>query len=141
MKLEKLAQDWFAAWQAANPDSRRTAQSYRGLLDRAILPRLGKYELAELTTAKLRRYFAGLVGGAHPICSAGVAKNVYKLLRTILNRAAEQGCMEQNPCTPESWERRSWLNGRPGLMDCRRFLPRKSRNGCWPSARPGCGAT
>lgn len=101
MKLEKLAQDWFAAWQAANPDSRRTAQSYRGLLDRAILPRLGKYELAELTTAKLRRYFAGLVGGAHPICSAGVAKNVYKLLRTILNRAVEQGCMEQNPCTPE----------------------------------------
>ena len=30
MKLEKLAQDWFAAWQAANPDSRRTAQSYQG---------------------------------------------------------------------------------------------------------------
>ena len=93
MKMKQWAQDWFAAWQASHAGSYRTAQSYRGLLQNTILPRLGKYELAELTSPRLKRYFAGLPGGT--------AKNTYKLLRAILQQAVETGQLAENPCTPE----------------------------------------
>lgn len=93
MKLKQWAQEWFASWQASHAGSYRTAQSYQGLLQNAILPRLGRYELAELTPARLKHYFAGLPGGK--------AKNTYKLLRTILQQAVEAGLLAENPCTPE----------------------------------------
>lgn len=93
MKMKQWAQDWFAAWQASHAGSYRTAQSYRGLLQNTILPRLGKYELAELTSPRQKRYFAGLPGGT--------AKNTYKLLRAILQQAVETGQLAENPCTPE----------------------------------------
>lgn len=93
MKLKQWAQDWFTAWQASHTGSYRTAQSYRGLLQNTILPCLGRYELAELTPPRLKRYFAGLPGGT--------AKNTYKLLRTILQQAVQAEQLAENPCTPE----------------------------------------
>ena len=93
MKLKQWAQDWFAAWQASHTDSYRTAQSYQGLLQNTILPRLGKYELAELTPLRLKHFFAVLPGGK--------AKNTYKPLRTILQQAVAAEQMAENPCTPE----------------------------------------
>lgn len=93
MKLKQWAQDWFAAWQASHAGSYRTAQSYQGLLQNTILPRLGRFELTELTPSRLKRYFAGLPGGK--------AKNTYKLLRTILQQGVTAGLMAENPCTPE----------------------------------------
>ena len=56
MKLKQWAQDWFAAWQASHAGSYRTAQSYQGLLQNTILPRLGRFELTELTPLRLKRY-------------------------------------------------------------------------------------
>lgn len=53
MKLQQWTQDWFAAWQVSHTGSCRTTQSYQGLLQDTILPRLGKYELAELTSLRL----------------------------------------------------------------------------------------
>lgn len=55
MKLKQWAQDWFAAWQASHAGSYRTAQSYQGLLQNTILPRLGRFELTELTPPRLKR--------------------------------------------------------------------------------------
>lgn len=93
MKLKQWAQDWFSAWQASHAGSYRTAQSYQGLLQNTILPRLGRYELAELTPPRLKRYFASLSGGK--------AKNTYKLLRTILQQGVTAGLLAENPCTPD----------------------------------------
>ena len=93
MKLKQWAQDWFSAWQASHAGSYRTAQSYQGLLQNTILPRLGRYELAELTPPRLKRYFASLSGGK--------TKNTYKLLRTILQQGVTAGLLAENPCTPE----------------------------------------
>ena len=93
MKLKQWAQDWFAAWQASHAGSHRTAQSYQGLLQNTILPCLGRYELAELTPARLKRFFAGLPGGK--------AKNTYELLQTILQQGGTAGPLAENPCTPE----------------------------------------
>lgn len=93
MKLKQWAQDWFSAWQASHAGSYRTAQSYQGLLQNTILPRLGRYELAELTPPRLKRYFASLSGGK--------AKNTYKLLRTILQQGVTAGLLAENPCTSE----------------------------------------
>ena len=85
MKLKQWAQDWFAARQASHAGSHRTAQSYQGLLQNTILPCLGRYELAELTPLRLKRFFAGLPGGK--------AKNTYKLLRTILQQGVTAGLL------------------------------------------------
>ena len=93
MKLKQWAQDWFAAWQASHTSSYRTAQSYQGLLQNTILPRLGRFELTELTPPRLKRFFAGLPGGT--------AKNTYKLLRTVLQQGVTAGLLAENPCTPE----------------------------------------
>ena len=68
-------------------------KSYQGLLQNTILPRLGRYELTELTPLRLKRFFAGLPGGT--------AKNTYKLLRTILQQGVTAGLLAENPCTPE----------------------------------------
>ena len=74
----------------------------RFLQDRTVLSgaaaeydpaRLGRYELAELTPPRLKRYFASLSGGK--------AKNTYKLLRTILQQGVTAGLLAENPCTPE----------------------------------------
>ena len=89
MKLKQWAQDWFSAWQASHAGSYRTAHSYQGLLQNTILPRLGRYELAELTPPRLKRYFASLSGGK--------AKNTYKLLRTILQQGVTAGLLPVQP--------------------------------------------
>ena len=68
-------------------------KSYQGLLQNTILPRLGRYELTELTPPRLKRFFANLPGGT--------AKNTYKLLRTILQQGVTAGLLAKNPCTPE----------------------------------------
>lgn len=114
VNFRQLAQDWFAAWQAAHPTSYRTAQSYEGLLQNILLPRLGKYELKELTPLRLKRYFTGLAGGRYPICGAGTAKNAYKLLRTILGYAATEGLVEDNPCTPAVLRKEILVKLNPG---------------------------
>ena len=59
-EIETMGADWFAAWQASHPGSHRTVQSYQGLLQNTILPRLGRFELTELTPLRLKRFFAGL---------------------------------------------------------------------------------
>lgn len=90
---------WFATWQKIHPTSRKTAQSYHGLANNYILPRLGHTDLTELSPQKLHRYFCGLIGGRAPLCSAGVAKNVFKLLRAVLDRATADGYIPSNPCS------------------------------------------
>lgn len=133
MKMKQWAQDWFAAWQASHAGSYRTAQSYRGLLQNTILPRLGKYELAELTPARLKRYFAGLPGGT--------AKNTYKLLRAILQQAVETGQLAENPCTPEILGEEVLAKRKADPTGNSLSLPAWNRKSCWPSARRNCGAT
>ena len=78
MKLKQWAQDWFAAWQASHAGSHRTAQSCQGLLQNTILPRLGRFELTELTPPRLKRFL--------PVCPEERPKIPTSCCRPSFNR-------------------------------------------------------
>ena len=78
MKLKQWALDWFAAWQASHAGSHRTAQSCQGLLQNTILPRLGRFELTELTPLRLKRFL--------PVCPEERPKIPTSCCRPSFNR-------------------------------------------------------
>jgi len=74
----------------------RTRELYEGQLRRYVLPSLGKFEISEISSAVVRSWYAGLFDkGLH---QSTCAKS-YRLLRTILNTAVEDGSISKNPCT------------------------------------------
>ena len=71
----------------------RTRALYRNLLDRRILPALGRKPLAGLTAADIRSWHADQAGDM-----ATARAHAYALLRTILGRAVLDGLLPANPC-------------------------------------------
>ncbi len=89
--------DTFAAtWLRDRPLRPRTRELYEGLLRLHILPTLGAIELARLTPAKIRAWFADLTRGRYP--GAPTAAKAYRLLRTICGTAVTDGVIAANPC-------------------------------------------
>lgn len=90
--LEVYAKDWLHG----RPDLRpRTRELYDGLLERHILPKLGPVELANIDVAAVRSWRASLL--RQDVGQVTVAKS-YRLLRTILGTAVEDGRIVANPC-------------------------------------------
>ncbi|SCX48915.1 Site-specific recombinase XerC [Klenkia marina] len=95
--------DYADAWLAARkvqgrPLAPTTRDLYRGQLDRWILPTFGRVELGKITPARVRAWhgmLTDLVTGAGP---TGAPK-CYKLLKSILTTAVEDGEIRANPCT------------------------------------------
>jgi integrase len=84
------------AWLAGRPDLRpRTVELYRGLLTRHIVPGLGPIELGRLDVATVRAWHAKLIRGGP---GAVTVAKAYRLLRTMLNTAVEDGRIVANPC-------------------------------------------
>jgi integrase len=73
----------------------KTRELYEGFLRLHILPTLGNVELGNLTTATIRAWHAALLEDGPGASS--VAK-CYRLLRTILTTAVEDGLIVANPC-------------------------------------------
>jgi integrase len=73
----------------------KTRELYEAFLRLHILPTLGPVPLARLTTASIRSWHADLLTDGPGASS--VAK-CYRLLRTILNTAVEDGLIVVNPC-------------------------------------------
>ncbi|MGH9064694.1 MAG: tyrosine-type recombinase/integrase [Acidimicrobiales bacterium] len=89
--------DYASRWLEDRPRLRiRTRELYEGQLRHHVLPGLGKLSLAELTTARVRSWHAGLLRAGRP-GPVTVAK-CYRLLRTILGTAVEDGLIVKNPC-------------------------------------------
>ena len=93
IKLEDYANGWLQQHPRLRP---RTAEVYRSLLRRHVLPQLGPIPLGRLDTATVREWRADrLQAGTSPTM---VAKS-YRLLRAILNTAmTEDGLIAANPC-------------------------------------------
>ena len=92
----KLA-DYAWRWLDERPNLRpRTHELYESELKLHILPRLGGIEIADLTPGKIRTWHAGLLKADRPGPTT-VAK-CYRLLRSILNTAVEDGMLPNNPC-------------------------------------------
>jgi integrase len=91
--LEEYAWRWLAERPSLRP---RTRELYEGELRLHILPALGGVELCDLSTSRVRSWHAGLLNAGRPGPTT-VAK-CYRLLRTILGTAVEDGIVTKNPC-------------------------------------------
>jgi integrase len=96
--LDDYARQWLETRLTRKGERLRpkTRQLYEGFLRLHILPTLGSAPLARLTTSGIRSWHAGLL--AEGLGASSVAK-CYRLLRTILNTAVEDGLIVANPCT------------------------------------------
>jgi integrase len=97
--LGKVRLSEYSSWWLENrPELRpRTRELYEGLLRLHIEPYLGQCRFDGLTTATVRAWHASLLRRGKP-GPVTVAK-AYRLLRTILNNAVEDGLLPRNPCT------------------------------------------
>lgn len=92
-QLEQYANAWLRDRAGLRP---RTRELYEGLLRLHILPQLGGLDLSALSPMLVRRWFADLAGGGRP--GRPTAAKSYRLLRTILGTAVEDGLLAKNPC-------------------------------------------
>jgi integrase len=88
--------EFAAAWITERPGLRpKTVQLYRYLLRRYLMPTFGLDVLAEIREARVRRWRSELLESGSG--SVTVAK-AYRLLKAILNTAADDGLIRRNPC-------------------------------------------
>ncbi len=93
--------DFAASWLHNRVNLRsRTRELYEGLLRVHLLPRLGPVQLSDLSTSVVRTWHASLVNAGRPGPTT-VAK-CYRLLRTMLATAVEDGILVKNPCVIRS---------------------------------------
>lgn len=89
--------DYTQRWLRERPGLRpRTKELYEGLLRLHVLPKLADIHVSSLTSAVVRTWYSELDRATHPGPST-TAKS-YRLLRTILNTAVEDGLIARNPC-------------------------------------------
>jgi integrase len=99
VKLDGYASDWLDSRLTARgePLRPRVRELYEGQLRLHIVPALGDVPLHRLTTARIRSWHAALRGPDGP--GASSAAKCYRLLRSILATAVEDGLLAANPCT------------------------------------------
>jgi integrase len=88
--------DYATTWLSQRTLRPRTVELYQGLLDRYILPELGKIELGALSPREVRAWHAALLQRGRP-GPVTVAK-AYRLLRTICGTAVSDEMIARNPC-------------------------------------------
>jgi integrase len=103
--LGKYAADWIDERPGLRP---KTIKLYRYLLRCHIAPTLGEKAIAEIKEATVRRWRTTLLDNS--VSEVTTAK-AYRLLKAVLNTAADDGLIRRNPCrikgaaTEESPER------------------------------------
>ena len=79
----------------------RTADGYRTIVDRHLIPKLGDIPLSKLSASRIQKYYAQLIndgrydgrGGL----SAQTVKHHHRVLNSALNRAVKWGLLRHNP--------------------------------------------
>lgn len=85
-----------ATWIEERPDLRpKTVQLYRYLLRRHLIPGFESKSVADIKEANVRRWRKKLLDAQ--VSSVTTAK-AYRLLRAIMNTAADDGLIRRNPC-------------------------------------------
>ena len=93
---EVTLRDYATSWLAQRTLRPRTVELYQGLLDRYIVPGLGRIALGDLSPREVRSWHVALLkrGTPGPVT---VAK-AYRLLRTICETAVSDELIARNPC-------------------------------------------
>ncbi|HEY6274731.1 MAG TPA: site-specific integrase [Streptosporangiaceae bacterium] len=88
--------EYAAAWIDERPNLRpKTIRLYKYLLRRHLVPHLGSKAVAEIKEPHVRRWRKGLLdAGTSPITAA----KAYRLLKSIMSTAADDGLIRRNPC-------------------------------------------
>jgi integrase len=122
----ELVERWLEWRQGAKPISPTTLAGYRGYIDRAILPALGKVPLRQLDAATLDGFYARLRRsggkGGRPMAASSV-RQVHAILSGALARATAWGWIGHNPARltmPPSVERAEIRP--PSVEDAARLL-------------------
>ena len=85
-----------ARWITERPGlSERSVALYRGLLRLHIAPRLGEVGLRKITPAMVRTWRQELLDSG---LGASTVSKAYRLLRAVLNTAADDELIRRNPC-------------------------------------------
>jgi len=88
--------EYAVAWVRDRVDLRpRTIDTYQWLLRKHVMPTLGSRMIGQLRPTEIRAWRAQLL--ASGLGSNTVAKS-YRVLRTILSSAVDEGRIEKNPC-------------------------------------------
>ncbi|MBX6383037.1 MAG: site-specific integrase [Microbispora sp.] len=92
-----LLGDYARTWIKERPGLRpKTIELYTWLLERHIMPSLGKVPVGKLTTALVRSWRTALIDKG---VSVSTAAKAYRLLRAVLMTAVEEDkLISQNPC-------------------------------------------
>lgn len=77
------------------PLTSATRQGYRGLLRRHLLPELSSSPLRKITPERVRHWYSATAQRA----GVDQAAKAYRVLRAVLNTAAEDRLISRNPCT------------------------------------------
>jgi integrase len=124
--VAELLDRWLEWRQSVRPISPTTVATYRGYIDRAILPALGKLQLSRLDAATLDAFYAHLRKrggkGGRPMAASSVHQ-VHAILSGALNRAVVWGWRADNPArlaSPPSIERTDMQP--PAVEDAARLL-------------------
>ncbi len=88
-------EDYANAWVAARKLRPRTRELYEGQLRLHIFPILGSARVARIEPRDIREWYATTAKGH--LSDVSVAK-AYRLLRSILATAVEDGLLAKNPC-------------------------------------------
>ncbi len=87
-------EDYANRWLDQRTDLRAsTADHYRWLLDRKVIPSFGRQPLVRIGPADVRAWHAELHAA-----TPGVARSAYRLLRAIFNTAVADEIIGKNPC-------------------------------------------
>jgi integrase len=107
----ELLERWFEWRQMVKPISPTTVMSYRGDLDRYILPALGQLRLSQLDAATLDTFYSRLRAGGgkngRPL-SASIVREVHAILSGALKQAVVWAWIGHNPAklaTPPAVEK------------------------------------
>jgi integrase len=124
--VAELLDRWLEWRQSVRPISPTTVATYRGYIDRSILPAIGKLQLGRLDAATLDAFYAHLRKqggkGGRPMAASSVHQ-VHAILSGALNRAVVWSWIASNPArlaTPPSIERTDLQP--PAVEDAARLL-------------------
>lgn len=92
---QELFGNYADEWLTDRPLAPKTRQTYEGLLRLHIKPALGAMRLADIDSRHVRRWHGQMTGAGK---GQVITAKAYRLLRTILNTAVDDGLIPRNPC-------------------------------------------
>ncbi|MEU6155224.1 site-specific integrase [Actinosynnema sp. NPDC047251] len=95
-RVKQAAELWFTAFQAAADSGTRSpgsAETYRGILDRHVLPGLGELLLREATVSRIDTF----LGSVRDLVGVSTAKTARSVVSGVLGLAVRHGALDANP--------------------------------------------